>query len=519
MLQRMKLLCCWSSFLALVLVWVPAMAASTHVRIAGSLQSFGLLQQAYDGAASGAVIQAQGIIFVENLSMVTVKDVTMQGGFDPGFSAQNTSTVLQGVLTVARGSLVADHLTISGSSGSDYTVSGSTTTSTGTVIPGATITIAGPVTATMAVDSNGAYSFTGIANGSYTINASLNGYSFNTVLVTVNNADAAGQNITGASTINSQYTVYVITPTASYDIIGAYGISDAGVIAGYAHATGGLNHAALWTGGIAPFTLQDLNSSGAIIGAAYAISGSQTVGAGTGAVLWTGTTASTAVNLSSSGEDGDVAFGVSGSYIVGRSAGSHALLWSGSNVATLTDLHPAGYFSSEATGVSGTTTVGSALDYSYHAHAFAWTGTTGTIRYDLTPIGYKTAIANAVSGTTIVGSVFNGTANHAALWTETSSASFVDIHPAMFSNTQALAISGLNAVGLGNVINSSTTHALLWTGTSAGSVIDLHSFLPSATVTFVSSKATGVNNQRDIVGTGVDTMGKTYIIVWKRNIN
>jgi len=84
-----------------------------YVQIVGYPQVYyGLLQLAYNAAATGAVIQAQGIIFTEDLSLGNSTDVTLEGGWDPTFSTQNGYTVLQGLLTVSEGQLVVDHLII-----------------------------------------------------------------------------------------------------------------------------------------------------------------------------------------------------------------------------------------------------------------------------------------------------------------------------------------------------------------------------------------------------------------------
>jgi hypothetical protein len=80
--------------------------------IIGNPKLYRLLQPAYIDSATGAVIQAKGIAFIENLTMETSKDLTIEGGFDPDFSAQNGYTILQGTLTVGLGSIVVDYLTI-----------------------------------------------------------------------------------------------------------------------------------------------------------------------------------------------------------------------------------------------------------------------------------------------------------------------------------------------------------------------------------------------------------------------
>jgi hypothetical protein len=83
-----------------------------NARILGSPQLYGLLQSAYDVASGGAVIQARGITFTEELTTDRAVDLTMEGGYDSGFSLRNGDTILQGMLTVARGSVVLDRLTI-----------------------------------------------------------------------------------------------------------------------------------------------------------------------------------------------------------------------------------------------------------------------------------------------------------------------------------------------------------------------------------------------------------------------
>jgi hypothetical protein len=83
-----------------------------HARILGSPELYGLLQSAYDVAPGGAVIQARGITFVEELTMDRSVDLTMEGGYDGSFNLRNGDTILQGILTVALGSVVLDRLTI-----------------------------------------------------------------------------------------------------------------------------------------------------------------------------------------------------------------------------------------------------------------------------------------------------------------------------------------------------------------------------------------------------------------------
>jgi len=65
----------------------------------------------------------------------------------------------------------------------------------GAVMKGVTVTLGGASSATRTTDSSGLYSFSGLANGSYTLTPSLTGFTFDPASrsVTVNGADVGGQ--------------------------------------------------------------------------------------------------------------------------------------------------------------------------------------------------------------------------------------------------------------------------------------------------------------------------------------
>jgi hypothetical protein len=73
---------------------------------------FGLLQSAYNSAASGAVINAQGIAFTENLSCNLPIEVTIAGGWNAAFTTQSGSTAINGSLVISQGKVVANHLVV-----------------------------------------------------------------------------------------------------------------------------------------------------------------------------------------------------------------------------------------------------------------------------------------------------------------------------------------------------------------------------------------------------------------------
>lgn len=82
-----------------------------------------------------------------------------------------------------------------------YSISGTVSTSGGAPIAGVIITLAGAANATATTNASGNYSFTGLANGSYTVTPGLTGYTFSPVTrnITVSGANITGQNFTGTA--------------------------------------------------------------------------------------------------------------------------------------------------------------------------------------------------------------------------------------------------------------------------------------------------------------------------------
>jgi hypothetical protein len=165
------------------------MAASPNVEIVGNPQPFGFLQLAYDAASSEAIIQAQGLTFVEDLTLDnTSTDVTIEGGFDPTFSTQYSYTILQGTLTVAQGSLTVDYLSIT---------SGPTLVSIAVTppSPGPSI-VAG---ATQQFTATGTYS----DNTKKDLTASVAWISSNTLVATIATGGLATSGVAGSTTITA----------------------------------------------------------------------------------------------------------------------------------------------------------------------------------------------------------------------------------------------------------------------------------------------------------------------------
>lgn len=94
-----------------------------------------------------------------------------------------------------------------------YTISGTISPSAGG--SGATVTLSGAATATTTANSSGAYTFSGLANGSYAVTPSKSGYTFSPTSqnAAVNGVDVTAVNFTAAA--SATYSISgTITPTA-----------------------------------------------------------------------------------------------------------------------------------------------------------------------------------------------------------------------------------------------------------------------------------------------------------------
>jgi Carboxypeptidase regulatory-like domain len=95
-----------------------------------------------------------------------------------------------------------------------YSISGTISPSAGG--SGATIALSGTSSATATANNSGAYSFTGLANGTYTVTPSHSGYTFSPASqsVTVSSANVTGINFTDTAQNNTYSISGTISPTA-----------------------------------------------------------------------------------------------------------------------------------------------------------------------------------------------------------------------------------------------------------------------------------------------------------------
>jgi hypothetical protein len=100
----------------------------------------------------------------------------------------------------------------------------------GTITPASagsasTLALSGTATGSTTANSSGNYSFTGLANGTYVVTPSANGYSFSPTVqtVTINGANATGINFSASQASSSPYSVG-LNWTASASTVSGYNV-------------------------------------------------------------------------------------------------------------------------------------------------------------------------------------------------------------------------------------------------------------------------------------------------------
>lgn len=81
-------------------------------KIEGTTQYYDSLQLAYNAALTGQTIRARKFTFAENLTLDQAKGVTIKGGYAANYSDRQGYSLLQGKLTVGKGSLVTEWLEV-----------------------------------------------------------------------------------------------------------------------------------------------------------------------------------------------------------------------------------------------------------------------------------------------------------------------------------------------------------------------------------------------------------------------
>ncbi|MEK6699124.1 MAG: hypothetical protein AABZ10_08800 [Nitrospirota bacterium] len=127
------------------------------MRIAGATpQYFTTLQAAYNAAVDGDTIQALALNLTENVTADRNISVTLNGGYECGYSTHVGNTLLQGMLTTSAGTLTVGNLElVTGNAEKIYTIT-ATNSLGGTISPAGTVTVAegGSATFTLTPDPN-----------------------------------------------------------------------------------------------------------------------------------------------------------------------------------------------------------------------------------------------------------------------------------------------------------------------------------------------------------------------------
>ncbi len=152
-----------------------------------------------------------------SIDLSSYKGQSVQLGF-LGISAYGNDCYIDDVAVVMQGGSAT------------YSISG---TISGAVTSGVTVTLSGAASATTTTGTGGAYTFTGLANGTYTVTPSLSGYTFSPA--------SASETVSGSNISGVNFTA-TANPPATYSISGTITLSGSGlsgvtVAAGSASAT------------------------------------------------------------------------------------------------------------------------------------------------------------------------------------------------------------------------------------------------------------------------------------------
>jgi hypothetical protein len=102
------------------------------------------------------------------------------------------------IVTVDRANVIGQDFTTAPTGGGSYSISGKVTSGTG-ALSGVAMTLGGAANEVTTTDSEGNYTFTGLANGTYTVTPSKKGFTFlpKSRKATIYNADVKGRNFAG----------------------------------------------------------------------------------------------------------------------------------------------------------------------------------------------------------------------------------------------------------------------------------------------------------------------------------
>ena len=76
------------------------------------INTFDNIQDAYNNAQAGDIIQAKAMVSTENQTFATAKAVSLKGGYDSGFTPTSGFTTINGNMTIIGGTVTIEKIII-----------------------------------------------------------------------------------------------------------------------------------------------------------------------------------------------------------------------------------------------------------------------------------------------------------------------------------------------------------------------------------------------------------------------
>jgi hypothetical protein len=143
-------------------------------------------------------------------------------------------------VTVNDGNVIGLNFAANSPTNPTYSISGTVTTSGGSSLAGVTMNLTGAGSDSTTTNSAGQYSFSGLANGTYTVTPGLTGYTFSPtgLTVTVNGGDVTGQDFTATAGATGSFSISGSVSTSGGGPVPGVTLTLSGTAAGTTNTNG-----------------------------------------------------------------------------------------------------------------------------------------------------------------------------------------------------------------------------------------------------------------------------------------